>query len=64
MICNPGNEISASKAIKHIQLRLAAEKMPSIDMQTKTFEDTEKMIEHMRSRLKTSSQQRFGVKFY
>ena len=54
---NSGNEISASKAIQHMQLRLSAEQVPSIDMHKKIFEDTDKMIEHMRSQLGASSQQ-------
>ena len=53
---NNGNKISASKAIQHMQLRLSAEQVPSIDVQKKITEDTDKMIEHMRSRLETPSQ--------
>ena len=58
MKCNSGNEISASEAIRHMRLRLSAEQVPSIDAQINTFDDTDKMIEHMRSQLNASSQQR------
>ena len=57
---NSGNKISASKAIRHMQLRLSAEQMSLSDVQKRTFEDTDKMIEHMRARLKAPSQQRYG----
>ena len=56
---NTGNKISASKAIRHMQLRLSAEQVPSIDVQNKIFEETDKMIEHMRRQLKASSQPRY-----
>ena len=56
---NYGNKIPASKAIQHMQLRLSAEQVSSIATQRKTFDDTDKMIEHMRSRLKASSRQRY-----
>ena len=54
---NYGNKIPASKAIRHMQLRLSSEQMSSIAIQRKIFDDTDKIIEHMRSRLKASSQQ-------
>jgi hypothetical protein len=53
-----GNKIRASKAIQHMQLRLSAEPMSLIDVQKSIFEDADKMIEHMRSRLKAASRQR------
>jgi len=52
MAYSSGIEIIASKAIEYMQLRLSAEKTPSIDVQFKGFEDIDKMIEHMRSQLK------------
>ena len=55
---NFGNEISASEAIRHMRLRLSAEQVPSIDVQMNTIADTDKMIEHIRSQLYTSSHQR------
>jgi len=56
MNCSSGNEISASEAIQHMQLRLAAGQVSAIDEQKKTFPDTDKMIEHMRRRLNASFQ--------
>ncbi|CAB1056355.1 hypothetical protein D1BOALGB6SA_1091 [Olavius sp. associated proteobacterium Delta 1] len=53
-----GHEIPASKAIQHMQLRLSAELVSSVARQRKSFEDTDKMIEHMRCRLKAASRQR------
>ena len=58
MNCNFEREIPASKAIQHMQLRLSAKQVPSIDMQKKTFENSDKMIEHMRCQLNASYQQR------
>ena len=55
---NYGIIIPASEAIRHMQHRLSAEQVSSIAMQKKTFEDIDKIIEHMRSRLKALSQQR------
>ena len=49
-------EIIASKTIEYMRHRLSAEQTPSIDIQFKAFEDIDKMIEHMRSRLKPSFQ--------
>jgi len=54
MQCNTGNEFSASEAIRHMWLRLSAEQAPSVDGQKKTFENSDKMIEHMRSQLNAS----------
>jgi hypothetical protein len=50
-------EIVASKTIAYMRRRLSAEQAPSIDVQLKAFEDLDKMIEHMRSRLKPSFQE-------
>jgi hypothetical protein len=52
---NSGIKISASKAIRYMQLRLSAEQISLSDVQKRTFEDTEKMIEHMRIRLNVAS---------
>jgi hypothetical protein len=57
MDCHSGNEISASEAIQHMQLRLSAEQVARIDVPKKTFADTDKIIEHMRSRLSDSCRQ-------
>ena len=53
MAYNSRIEIKASKAIEYMRVRLTH----SIDVQCKGFEDIDKMIEHMRSRLKPSFQQ-------
>jgi hypothetical protein len=50
-------EIVASKTIDYMRRRLSAEQAPSIDVQFNAFEDPDKMIEHMRSRLKPSFQE-------
>ena len=50
-------EIIASKTIAYMRYRLSTEQTPSIDVQLKAFEDIDKMIEHMRSRLKPSFQE-------
>jgi hypothetical protein len=50
-------EVIASKTIEYMRHRLSAEQTPSIDVQLKAFEDIDKMIEHMRSRLKPSFQE-------
>ena len=49
-------EIIASKTIEYMRRRLSAEQPHSIDVQFNAFEDLDKMIEHMRSRLKPSFQ--------
>jgi hypothetical protein len=49
-------EIIASKTIAYIRRRLSTGQTPSIDVQFDAFEDLDKMIEHMRSRLKPSFQ--------
>jgi hypothetical protein len=46
-----------SKTIEYMRRRLSAEQAPSIDVHFKAFEDPDKMIEHMRSRLKPSFQE-------
>jgi len=56
---NSGNKISASKAVRHMQLRLSAVQMSVSDVQKRAFDNTDKMIEHMRARLKAPSQQRY-----
>jgi hypothetical protein len=50
-------EILASKAIEHLRLRLSAEQTPPIDIRFKGSEDIDRMIEHIRSRLKPSFKQ-------
>ncbi len=50
-------EIIASKTIDYMRRRLSAEQALSIDVQFNAFEDPDKMIEHMRSRLKPSFQE-------
>lgn len=55
MKCISGFDMSASKAIEYIQSMLSAEQEPSVDIQIKTSKNIDKMIEHMRSRLKSSS---------
>ena len=50
-------EIIASKTIEYMRHRLSAEQTPSIDVQFKAFEDIDKMIDHMRNRLKPSFQE-------
>jgi hypothetical protein len=50
-------EIVASKTIDYMRRRLSAEQAPSIDVQFNAFKDPDKMIEHMRSRLKPSFQE-------
>ena len=50
-------EIIASKTIAYMRRRLSARQTPSIDVQINAFEDIDKMIEHMRSRLKPSFQE-------
>jgi hypothetical protein len=47
-------EIIASKTIEYMRRRLSAEQTPSIDVRFNAFEDIDKMIAHMRSRLKPS----------
>ena len=47
-------EIIASKTIDYMRRRLSAGQTPSNDVQFNAFEDIDKMIEHMRSRLKPS----------
>jgi hypothetical protein len=54
---SPRIEIIASKMIAYMQYRLSAKQTPSIDAQLKASEDLDKMIEHMRSRLKPSFQE-------
>lgn len=54
MAYSSGVEIKASKAIEYMRFRLSAEKTHSIDVQFKGPEDIDKMIEHMRSQLKSS----------
>jgi hypothetical protein len=54
MAYNSGVEIKASKAIEYMRFRLSAEKAHSIDVQFKEPENIDKMIEHMRSQLKSS----------
>jgi hypothetical protein len=49
-------EIIASKTIAYMRFRLSAEH-PLIDVQFNAFEDLDKMIELMRSRLKPSFQE-------
>ena len=49
-------EMIASKTIEHIRRRLSAEQTGSIDVQFDAFEDLDKMIEHLRCRLKPSFQ--------
>ena len=56
MNCNFEREIPPSKAIQHMQLRLSVKQVSSIDVHKKTFENSDKMIEHIRIRLKASSQ--------
>jgi hypothetical protein len=51
-------EIVASKSIAYMRRRLSAQQAPSIDVQLKVFADLDKMIEHMRNRLKPSFQER------
>lgn len=51
MKCQSSHELSASKAIEYMQLRLSAEQMATSKSQSKIFEDTDLIIEHIRSRL-------------
>jgi hypothetical protein len=53
MNCSFGNGILASNAIKYMQLRLSAEQMSSANIQPKTAEELDQIIEHVRSRLKS-----------
>ena len=57
MAYNSRIEIITSKTIEYMRRRLSAEQAPSIDVHFKAFEDIDKMIEHMRSRLKPSFQE-------
>lgn len=57
MACSSGIDSIASKTIEYMRRRLSAEQLPSIDVQFNAFEDIDKMLEHMRSRLKPSFQQ-------
>lgn len=57
-------ESIASKAIEYMRLRLSAEQTLSIDVRFKGFEDIDKMIVHMRSRLKPSFQQPYRDVFH
>jgi hypothetical protein len=50
-------EIIASKTIEYMRRQLSVEQAPSIEVQFKAFADIDKMIEHMRSRLKPSFQE-------
>ena len=50
-------EMAASKSIAYMRHRLSAEQNASIDVQLNAFDDLDKMIEHMRSRLKPSFQE-------
>jgi hypothetical protein len=50
-------EIVASKTIAYMRRRLSAQQAPSIDVKLEVFKDLDKMIEHMRSRLKPSFQE-------
>ena len=54
---NTRSEIVASKSIAYMRRSLSAEHIPSIDVPLNAFEDLDKMIEHMRSRLKSSIQE-------
>jgi hypothetical protein len=54
MVYSSRIEIIASKTIAYMRRRLSAEQPHSIDVQFNAFEDPDKMIEHMRSRLKPS----------
>jgi hypothetical protein len=47
----------SSQAIEYMRLRLSVEKTPSNHMEFEKFGDIDKMIAHMRSRLKTPSGQ-------
>jgi len=58
------NEILASKALEYMRFRLSDEQTPSMDVRFKGFEDTDKMIEHMRSRLNPSFQQPYRDVFH
>lgn len=49
----PVETISASKAIEYMKFRLSAEKKPSAGIELKNIEENDRMIEHVRSRLKT-----------
>ena len=57
MVYSSRIEVIASKTIEHIRRRLSTEQTLSIDVHFKAFEDIDKMIEHMRSRLKPSFQE-------
>lgn len=63
MAYSSGIEIIVSKTIEYMRHRLSAEQISSMDLQLKTFEDTDKIIEHMRSRLKSSSQEQCRKRF-
>jgi hypothetical protein len=52
MNCSFEDGISASIAIKYLQLRLSAEQTLSANIQSKAAENLDQIIEHMRSRLK------------
>ena len=54
---NSKNSIPVSKVIQHMQSRLSAGAKSSNALPKKGFEDLDKMIAHMRSRLNTPSQQ-------
>ena len=56
MVYSSRIEMIASKTIEHMRRRLSAEQTASIDVQFNAFEDLDKMIEHMRCRLKSSFQ--------
>ena len=48
-------KISASKAIEYMKLRLSVEKKPSVAIQLRKIEQTDRMLAHMRRRLKPES---------
>ena len=48
-------KISASKAIEHMKFRLSAEKESLTAIQSGKIEQTDRLLAHMRSRLKPES---------
>ncbi|MGD9042139.1 MAG: hypothetical protein PVG06_00430 [Desulfobacterales bacterium] len=64
MALNARTDILASKVIGYIRLRLFAEQTPSICVQFSEFENIDKMIEHMRGRLKPAFQQEYRDVYY
>lgn len=60
MNCHGSNDLSATQAVEHIRYRLSGSKSHSINFRVGATSGIDRILGHMRDRLRTASQQQPG----